>query len=157
PMRSRVPLLVLISLLLHSPLRVWAQSSPSLSRLGFQPEKKLRLDRSTPEGQFLELVALETDTGRRAALLEQFTVMFPKYPQMILSQEKLLWAYQALEKWDKVFAIGEQILLKDSNNIEICHMLWQTAEKHAGASAAKWKQATLDLAGKIVRAPKPTD
>src|SRR5438876_5941041 len=40
--------------------------------------KKLVVKPDTPDGNFLDLIGLETDFDKRVTLIEQFTLMFPR-------------------------------------------------------------------------------
>src|SRR5437660_1551606 len=72
--------------------------------------KRPQLDRNSPEGQFIELVMLETDGAKKTALLEQFLTMFPKVDPSVTA-----WVYGELQEryrragaLDKAISTGEK-------------------------------------------------
>src|SRR5260370_31853297 len=72
--------------------------------------KKLIVKPDTPEGNFLELISLETDYDNRLALIGQFTVMFPK-------SESIGWAFSQIQDanlryghWDNAIQPGDKLL-----------------------------------------------
>src|SRR5258708_32275754 len=52
--------------------------------------KKLVVKPDTPDGNFLDLIGLETDFDKRVTLIEQFAIRFPR-------SESIDWAYWKLQ------------------------------------------------------------
>src|ERR1700730_8629609 len=80
--------------------------------------KKLIVKPDTPEGNFLELISLETDYDRRLALIGQFTAMFPK-------SESIGWAYSQIQDanikdahWDQAIQAGDKLLDLDPDDLD---------------------------------------
>jgi len=72
--------------------------------------KKLRINKETPEGQFLELVSLEADASRKVALLEQFLTLFPNSEPVGWVYSELQDRYRRAGEFDKAIAMGEKVL-----------------------------------------------
>jgi tetratricopeptide (TPR) repeat protein len=120
--------------------------------------KKPAIDKSTPEGQFLELIALETDTSAKVALLERFVSMFPQFPEMGWVYEQMLPAYQDAAQWDKVVQIGEKIIAIDPDNIDAAYAIWQAADAKKDARLVKkWAAEMAGIAERLIGSPRPSD
>ena len=127
------------------------------SSLALAGYKKPALDSKTPEGQFLDLVELEADSGRKRALLEQFVTMFP-------NSKAALWVYEQLQAvWrdagniDKELQCGDRILALDPTNIELAYTLSKTAEKKDPALGKKYSDRVKEIVGKLNSSTAPAD
>jgi tetratricopeptide (TPR) repeat protein len=126
----------------------------------FADTRKLQVDRNTPEGQFLELVSLESDGTKKVALLEQFLVIFPT-PRPALGA----WVYNELQdryrragQIDKALAAGEKLLSLLPDDIETARANWKLAEtKGDEALVKRWSAATAAIADRLVKMPLPID
>lgn len=122
--------------------------------------KKPRVGKDTPEGQFLELVSLETDGGKKIALLEQFLTIFPHCDMALTA-----WVYGELQdrhrragNVDKALAAGERILELEPDNVEVARANWVLAEKKGDAELIKkWSGETAKIAERVVNLPLPSD
>jgi tetratricopeptide (TPR) repeat protein len=144
---------------------VFAAGRPALAevattaRLGLHLRaKKPVVDKSTPQGQFLELISMEGDALKRQILYEQFLVMFPGPSYADWIYERLLADYEKTASWAKYLSTGEKLVLLQPGNLNLCHSLWKAAEaKQDAVAVRRWKSTTEELARQIVAAPKPAD
>jgi tetratricopeptide (TPR) repeat protein len=126
---------------------------------GLADTKKLQFDKNTSEGQFLELVSLETDGARKIALLEQFLVLFPSNPTLIS------WVYSELQdryrragQLDKALATGEKLLSLVPDDIETARLNLRLAETKGDAQLEKkWAAAIAAIAERLLKTPLPSD
>jgi tetratricopeptide (TPR) repeat protein len=122
--------------------------------------KKLQIDKNSPEGQYMDLVALESDSARKVALLEHFLTLFPKSDPGVTA-----WIYIELQDryrragaLDKALAAGERVLAIDPDNIEVSRANWRIAEtKKDEELIKKWSTETGKIAERLVKAPLPAD
>src|SRR5260370_22603709 len=84
--------------------------------------KKLVVKPDTPDGNFLDLIGLETDFDKRVTLIEQFTIMFPR-------TESIAWAYSQLPeanfkdgKLDNALEAGDKLLQLDPEDLDAAGM-----------------------------------
>jgi tetratricopeptide (TPR) repeat protein len=150
------------------PAAVWSASSSGVVLLlalaftscALAEVRKPRIGKDTPEGNFLELVSLEIDAGKKIALLEQFVVIFPSCDPAIT-----VWIYADLQDryrkaghLDKALAMGAKILAIEPDNVEIARATWRIAEvKGDPEMVKKWSAETLKIAERIVKGPLPPD
>jgi tetratricopeptide (TPR) repeat protein len=121
--------------------------------------KKLQIDKSSPEGLFLDLVALENDTAKQTALLEQFLKMFPKVDPAVATRvyADLQDRYTASGALDKAIAAGEKILAIEPDNVEVARTNWRLAEAKRDPELVKrWSAETKKIAERVVKAPLPS-
>lgn len=122
--------------------------------------RKPHIDKNSPEGQFIELVTLESDAAKKLALLEHFLTLFPKSDPAIMA-----WVYGELQDrygrsgaFEKALAAGEKILEIAPDNIEVARANWRFAESQNDAVLVKkWSAETTRIAERIVKAPLPAD
>lgn len=116
--------------------------------------KKLVVKPDTPEGNFLELISLETDYDKRLLLIGQFTVMFPK-------SESIGWAYSQIQdanirdgQWDKALQAGDKLLELDPDDLEAARANLQAAKSKGDQTLVK-KYTELDeaIALRVVKSP----
>jgi tetratricopeptide (TPR) repeat protein len=122
--------------------------------------KKLQIDKNSPEGQYIELVALEFDAAKKLALLEHFLAMFPKANAGVTA-----WVYGELQDryrkagaLDKAMAAGEKALAFDPDNLEAARVNWRIAEsKQDPELTKKWMAETARIAERMVKTSMPAD
>ena len=120
--------------------------------------KKLVVKPDTPEGNFLELISLETDYDKRLTLIEQFTTMFPR-------SESIGWAYAQLQEanlrdahWDKAIVMGDKLLDLDPDDLEAARGNLQSARaKDDKMLIKKYVDLTEAIALRVVKTPGPAD
>jgi len=124
----------------------------------FADVKKLRINKETPEGQFLELVSLETDAQRKVALLEQFLVLFPNSEPVGWVYSELQDRYRRAGNLDNALAMGEKVLALEPDNLETARLNWRIAETKGDAELVKqWAAATAKIAEHVVKIALPSD
>ena len=120
--------------------------------------RKLRVNRDTPEGQFLELVQLESDPAKKVALLEQFVVMFPNSEPVAWVFGELQERYRKAGNLDKALATGEKLLALEPDNLDAACLNWRIAETKSDADLVKkWSAETARIAERVVKTPLPSD
>ncbi len=122
--------------------------------------KKPRIGKDTPEGTFLELVTLETNSTKKIALLEQFLTIFPACDPSITIwvYGDLLDRYRRAGNLEKALAAGTKIMTLDPDNIEIAETNKALAEKKGDtARANKWSAEIEKIAERIVKSSLPQD
>ena len=120
--------------------------------------KKLVVKPDTPEGNFLELISLETDYDKRLTLIGQFIVMFP-------NSESLGWAYSQIQDanfrdgvWDKAIQAGDKLLELDPDDLEAARLNLQAARvKDDQALIKKYTELSEAIAQRVVKAPAIVD
>jgi tetratricopeptide (TPR) repeat protein len=116
--------------------------------------KKLVVKPDTPEGNFLELISLETDYDKRLALIGQFTLMFPK-------SESIGWAYTQIQdanmrdgNWDKAIQAGDKLLELDPDDLEAARLNLQASKsKDDKALVKRYTELSESIAQRVVKAP----
>ncbi len=63
----------------------------------------------SPEGQFLDLIGLQSDEAKKLALIEQFPQRFPRHPAASWAYEQLQLAAIQASQWDRALAFGERL------------------------------------------------
>jgi tetratricopeptide (TPR) repeat protein len=120
--------------------------------------KKLVVKPDTPDGNFLDLIGLETDFDKRVALIEQFTVMFPR-------SESIGWAYSQLQeanfkdgKLDKALEAGDKLLELDPEDLDAAGVNKQVATaKRDTALIKKYSDLSEKIARRLANAPVSID
>jgi tetratricopeptide (TPR) repeat protein len=116
------------------------------------------VDPDSPEGQFLDLVNLQSEEGKKLALLEQFTQRFPK--SLAVS-----WAYEQLQatafqagQWDRAISFGEKLAQLHPNDTDAIQMNIKAAESKGDATTLKlWNDYMSRVAQRILESPPPKD
>jgi tetratricopeptide (TPR) repeat protein len=122
--------------------------------------RKLVVDKNTPEGQFLELVALEGSSAKKLGLLEQFLVLFPNADPKVMAWVcgELQDRYRRGGKLAEAIAVGEKLLALEPDNIDIARLNWSLAETKGDAELVKkWTTETAKIADRIVKMPLPSE
>src|ERR1700687_3224295 len=120
--------------------------------------KKLVVKPDTPDGNFLDLIGLETDFDKRVALIEQFTIMFPR-------SESAGWAYSQLQeanfkdgKLDKALEAGDKLLELDPEDLDAAGINIQIATaKQDNALIKKYTEIGERIARRLASAPTSID
>ena len=116
------------------------------------------LDTGKPEGKALQQALAETDEAKKAALMEQYAVDFPKSGETPFVLELLQTYYVKAEQPDKVIATGEKLLALDPADPDAVLQCLKAAESKKDATLImKWAAAASALARKIAEKPKPAD
>src|SRR5436190_3951418 len=72
-----------------------------LPRIAQAQRYKAAADPDSQEGQFLELISLQSDEARKLALIEQFTQRYPEHKAVSWAYEQLQEAAFQAGQWDK--------------------------------------------------------
>src|SRR5258706_3360249 len=120
--------------------------------------KKLVVKPDTPDGNFLDLIGLETDFDKRVTLIEQFTIMFPR-------SESIGWAYSQLQeaefkdgKLDKALEAGDKLLDLDPEDLDAAGTNKQIAiAKRDNALIKKYTNLSESIARRLANAPVSID
>src|SRR5258706_30369 len=120
--------------------------------------KKLVMKPDTPDGNFLDLIGLETDFDKRVTLIEQFTIKFPR-------SESIGWAYSQLQeaefkdgKLDKALEAGDKLLELDPEDLDAAGTNKQIAiAKRDNALIKKYTNLSESIARRLANAPVSID
>src|SRR5260370_17775272 len=120
--------------------------------------KKLVVKPDTPDGNFLDLIGLETDFDKRVTLIEQFTTLFPH-------SESIGWAYSQLQeanfkdgKLDNALEGGEKFVQVDGEDLDAAGMNRQIATaKRDNALIKKYTDLSESIARRLANAPAGID
>jgi tetratricopeptide (TPR) repeat protein len=115
-------------------------------------------DPDSQEGQFLELINLQSDQDKKLALIEQFTQRFPEHPGR-------LWAFSLLQatalqagQWDKVLTFGEKVVQLNPDDMDAAQRNIKAAESKGDRVTAKlWSDYAQRLAQRYLESPPPED
>lgn len=115
-------------------------------------------DPDSPEGQFLDLINLQSDEAKRLALIEQFTQRFPKH-------QGCLWAFEILQatalqagQWEKALAFGEKLVQLNPDDIDAAQANIKAAEsKHDPVTVKLWSDYVQRISQRFLEAPPPKD
>src|SRR5713101_8180253 len=95
------------------------------------------VDPDSKEGQFLELVNLQSDESRKLLLSEQFTQRFPQHQAVSWAYEQLhLAAFQA-GQWDRALMFGEKLVQINPNDIDMAQLNIKAAESKGDPTTVK--------------------
>jgi tetratricopeptide (TPR) repeat protein len=112
----------------------------------------------SPEGQFIELINLQSDDAQKLALMEQFAQRFPKH-------QAISWAYEYLQasafqagQWDKVLSFGEKLEQLHPDDLETANLNLKAAESRGDKTTAKlWSDYIQRIAQRFLESPPPKD
>ena len=120
--------------------------------------RKLRVNRDSSEGQYLDLVQLEADGLRKVQLLEQYLVLFPTSEPVAWVYGELQDRYRRLGQLDKAISAGEKLMALEPDNVDVARLNWRMAESLGNVPlTAKWQVETAKAADKLVTLPLPSD
>jgi tetratricopeptide (TPR) repeat protein len=115
-------------------------------------------DPDSPEGQFIELITLQSDEAQKLALLEQFAQRFPKH-------KAISWAYEQLQtsafeagQWDKALTYGEKLEQLHPDDLETASLNVKAAQSKGDKTTAKlWSDYVQRIAQRFLESPPPKD
>jgi tetratricopeptide (TPR) repeat protein len=123
-----------------------------------QRHKLEEVDAEKPEGKLLQQIMQENDTGKKAALMEQFTGEFPKLEQTAWVLEQLQAMYVKANQPDQIIATGQKLLALDPDDPEAALQCLKAAEaKKDIPMIVSFSAKTSANARKMINAPKPAD
>ena len=91
----------------------------------------------SPEGQFLDLIGLQSDEAKKLALIEQFPQRFPRHPAASWAYEQLQLAAIQASQWDRALAFGERLAQLNPNDIEVAQLNIKAAESKGDRTTVK--------------------
>src|SRR5215211_6395931 len=92
----------------------------------------------SPEGQFLELIELQSAPSKKLALMEQFTERYPKHKAASWALEQLQEVAFKAGNWDGALRFGEKLSQLNPDDME-------TAQMNKRAAEAKGDRVTVRL------------
>jgi tetratricopeptide (TPR) repeat protein len=115
-------------------------------------------DPDSPEGQFIELINLQSDSAKKLALLEQFAQRFPKH-------QAVSWAYEQLQsyalqagQWDRALTFGEKLEQLHPDDVDTASLNIKAAESKGDKTTAKlWSDYVQRIAQRVLESPPPKD
>jgi tetratricopeptide (TPR) repeat protein len=118
----------------------------------------MNADPDSPEGQFLELIGIQTDEAQKSALMEQFAAQFPKH-------QAVSWAYEQIQnsafragQWDRALAFGEKLQQLHPDDLETARLNMKAAELKGDKTAARlWSDYAQRIAQRVLQSPPPKD
>jgi len=112
----------------------------------------------SPEGQFLDLINLQSDDARKLSLLEQFTQRFPKHPAASWAYEQLQMQALHYSQWDKALTYGEKLAQLNPDDMETAQLNIKAAESKGDKVTVKlWTDYVQRIALRTLDAPPPKD
>ena len=112
----------------------------------------------SPEGQFLDLIGLQSDEAKKLALIEQFPQRFPRHPAASWAYEQLQLAAIQASQWDRALAFGERLAQLNPNDIEVAQLNIKAAESKGDRTTVKlWSDYAARVAQRILESPPPKD
>jgi tetratricopeptide (TPR) repeat protein len=118
----------------------------------------ITVDPDSKEGQFLDLVNLQSDESKKLSLLEQFTQRFPQHQAISWAYEQLhLAAFQA-GQWDRALTFGERLVQINPNDMDAAQMNITAAESKGDPTTVKlWTDYMMRTAQRVLESPPPKD
>jgi tetratricopeptide (TPR) repeat protein len=93
------------------------------------------------EGQFLELIDLESDPPKQLALMDLFIKQFPNYNAMAALYADMQADYIKVSLWDKALEIGGKLLQIDQDDIDAVRMNLEAAKgKNDDSLIKRWTE-----------------
>ena len=115
-------------------------------------------DPNSPEGQFIELIDLQSDNTQKLALIEQFTQRFPKSLAISWAYEQIQTAAMQAGQWDKALAFGEKLEQLHPDDVETAQLNIKAAESKGDKTTAKlWSDYVQRIAQRVLESPPPKD
>jgi tetratricopeptide (TPR) repeat protein len=115
-------------------------------------------DPDSPEGQFLELISLQTDDTKKLALVEQFVQRFPKHQAVSWAYEQLQTSALQAGQWDRALAFGEKLEQLHPDDMETAKLNIKAAESKGDKTTLKlWSDYVQRIAQRILESPPPKD
>ena len=115
-------------------------------------------DPDSPEGQFIELIGLQTEDSKKLALMEQFTQRFPKHPAVGWAYEQLQNSAFQAGQWDKVLVFGEKLAKLNPEDVETARLNVKAAEAKGDKTTARlWSDYVQRITLRVLDSPPPKD
>ena len=112
----------------------------------------------SPEGQFLELVGLQSDESKKLALIEEFAQRFSKSQAVAWAYEQIQLAALTSGDWDKALKAGERLLELNPDDIDTVQFNIKAAEsKHDADAVKRWSSYAEKISLRIVDSTPPKD
>jgi len=128
------------------------------SKAFFGPRTKLVINPDTADGQFLQLIELETDESRKLSLLEAFVNQFPRHESVGWVYMQMQLAYVNTGQFDKALDAGARVLALDADNVEAAQENIKAAEgKKDPALVKKWSATAAEAAQSVINSPVPAN
>jgi len=123
------------------------------------PERySVTVDPDSTEGQFLDLVNLQSDEARKLSLIEQFTQRFPKHQAVSWAYEQLQLAAMRAGQWDRALTFGEKLVQLHPNDMDTAQLNIKAAESKGEATTVKlWTDFMMRIAQRVLESPPPKD
>jgi tetratricopeptide (TPR) repeat protein len=100
----------------------------------------------TPEGQFLELIDLESDAEKQLTLMDLFIKQFPKYNAMAAVYSEMQTNCVKLNLFDRALEIGDKLLIIDQDDAEAVKLNLEASQgKKDEALIKKWTDRLAQL------------
>jgi len=113
-------------------------------------------DPDSPEGQFLELISLQSDEAKKLALIEQFTQRYPQHRAVSWAYDQLQEAAFQAGQWDRTLAFGGKLTQLNPEDIDAAQMNIKAAEAKGDRSAVKlWSDYVSRVSQRILVSPAP--
>src|SRR5713226_9476075 len=129
-----------------------------MTRPAMAQRYSVTVDPDSAEGQFLDLVNLQSDESKKLSLIEQFTQRFPKHQAVSWAYEQLqLAAFQA-GQWDRALTFGEKLAQLHPNDMDTAQLNIRAAESKGDPTTVKlWTDYMLRIAQRVLESPAPKD
>ena len=112
----------------------------------------------SPEGQFLDLIQLQSDEAKKLALIEQFTRRYPRHPAVSWAYEQLQLAAIQARQWDRALTFGEKLVQVNSEDMEATQLNIQAAESKGDRTTVKlWSDYLARITQRTLESPPPKD
>jgi len=112
----------------------------------------------SPEGQFIELINLQSDEAQKLALIEQFAQRFPKSLAISWAYEQIQNAAMQAGQWDKALAFGEKLEQLHPDDVDTALLNIKAAESKGDKTSAKlWSDYVQRIAQRVLESPPPKD
>ena len=118
----------------------------------------ITVDPDSPEGQFLDLVNLQSDESKKVSLIEQFTQRFPKHQAVSWAYEQLQLAAMQAGQWDRALTFGEKLVQLHPNDMDTAQLNIKAAESKGDRTTVKlWTDFMMRIAQRVLESPPPKD
>lgn len=119
---------------------------------------RFTINTETPEGQLLQQIGEQEDPAKKLALLEKFTVEYPKHEATPWAYAQIVTVAAKLNQFDKALEAGEKLLATDPEDLETAHAALKAAEaKKDPATLIQWAGKVSAAARKVAAKPKPKE
>ncbi|MEO7649053.1 MAG: tetratricopeptide repeat protein [Bryobacteraceae bacterium] len=124
----------------------------------FAERYKAIVSPDSPEGQFLDLVSLQSDESKKLALIEQFAQRFSKSQAVAWAYEQIQLGALASGQWDKALTFGERLMEINPDDLDTVQLNIKAAEsKHDTDAVKRWSSYAEKISTRIVDSAPPKD